>query len=87
MAQEAPATAAAEAAFQESLRTAREQDAMAWELRTATSLAGAWRGQRRTREARDLLASVRARFTEGFGTADLVRAAALLEELDRRVEA
>jgi predicted ATPase len=87
MAQEVPAIAAAEAAFQESLRTAREQDAMAWELRTATSLAGAWRGQRRTREARDLLASVRARFTEGFGTADLVRAAALLEELDRRVEA
>jgi predicted ATPase len=87
MAQGAPATAAAGAAFQESLRTAREQGAMAWELRTATSLAGAWRAQRRIREARDLLASVRARFTEGFGTADLVRAAALLEELDCRAEA
>src|SRR3712207_6117154 len=87
MAQEAPATAAAEAAFRESLRTAREQGAVAWELRTATSLAGAWRGQRRTREARDLLAAGGAGFTEGWGPADLVRAAAVREKLDHGARA
>jgi predicted ATPase len=73
------AALAAEAAFQEALRTAREQGALSWELRSATSLAGLWRGQRRDREARALLAPVHARFTEGFGRADLLRAAALLE--------
>jgi predicted ATPase len=47
-------------------------------------LAELWRGQQRHREAHDLLAPVRARFVEGFRTADLRRAAALLEELSRK---
>jgi predicted ATPase len=81
------AAAAAEAAFQESLRTARGQGALSWELRSATSLAGLWRGRGRHREARDLLAPVRARFEEGFGTADLLRATGLLEELGRAADA
>jgi predicted ATPase/DNA-binding winged helix-turn-helix (wHTH) protein len=81
------ADSAAEAAFQEALRTARGQGALSWELRSATSLAGLWRGQGRHREARDLLAPVRARFEEGSGTADLLRATGLLEELRRAADA
>ncbi|MBV9811928.1 MAG: hypothetical protein JO326_04205 [Acetobacteraceae bacterium] len=70
---------AGEAALLQSLATARAQDALAWELRSATSIARLWRHRRRA-EANDLLASVYGRFTEGFGTADLIAAAALLEE-------
>ncbi len=72
----------AEAAFSQSLRTAREQNVLSWELRTATSLACLWRSEHRAREARDLLAPVYARFVEGFGTPDLLRAAAVLRALD-----
>jgi predicted ATPase/DNA-binding winged helix-turn-helix (wHTH) protein len=71
----------AEALFQRSLDTARDQGAMSWELRTATSLARLWRRQDRGEEAHELLAPIYARFTEGFGTADLVRARSLLNEL------
>jgi predicted ATPase/DNA-binding winged helix-turn-helix (wHTH) protein len=63
------------------LDLARAHQAIAWELRAATSLAAFWRARRRTAEARALLAPVLGRFTEGFGTADLVRARALLSEL------
>jgi hypothetical protein len=73
--------AAAEELFQRSLDTAREQGALSWELRTATSLARLWHGQHRTREAHDLLASVHRRFTEGFETTDLVKARTLLEDM------
>jgi predicted ATPase len=51
------------------------------ELRAATSLARLWREQGRQDEARDLLAPVYGSFTEGFDTADLKDAKALLEEL------
>ena len=54
---------------------------MSWELRTATSLARMWRDQGRNKEAADLLAPVYNRFTEGFDTADLNAARALLNEL------
>jgi len=50
-------------------------------LRTATSLARLWRDQHRPREARELLADVHGRFTEGFQTLDHARAGALLQEL------
>ncbi|HEY0803181.1 MAG TPA: hypothetical protein VGD54_20265, partial [Steroidobacteraceae bacterium] len=73
--------AVAEGLLQRSLDIAREQGALSWELRTATSLARLWHWQRRIREARDLLASVRTQFTEGFETADLVNAKILLEDL------
>jgi predicted ATPase/DNA-binding winged helix-turn-helix (wHTH) protein len=73
--------AAAEGLLQRSLDTAREQGALSWELRTATSLARLWHGQQRTKEAHDLLTSVRDRFTEGFETTDLVKAGALLEDM------
>src|SRR5207247_1574456 len=77
--------AVAEGLFQRSLDTARKQGALSWELRTATSLARLWHGQRRTREAHDLLASVRARFTEGFETADLVKARMVLEDVQKHL--
>jgi tetratricopeptide (TPR) repeat protein len=72
---------AAERAYIASLDWARQQQAKSWELRTATSYARLLRGQGRVREARDLLAPVYGWFTEGFDTADLIEAKALLDEL------
>jgi predicted ATPase/DNA-binding winged helix-turn-helix (wHTH) protein len=73
--------AAAEIQFRRSLDIAHQQGALSWELRAATSLARLWQHQGRICDAHDLLASVYGRFTEGFGTADLVTARALLDEL------
>ena len=75
------AVADAEKCFQRALEVARRQDALFWELRAATSLARLWHGRRRTSQARRLLSAVYRRFTEGFGTADLVAAKALLDNL------
>jgi predicted ATPase len=75
------ATAEAEACFRKALAIAQEQEAKLWELRAATSLARLWRDQGRRVEARDLLAPVYDWFTEGFDTADLKDAKALLDEL------
>jgi predicted ATPase/DNA-binding winged helix-turn-helix (wHTH) protein len=77
----ADAAYAAEALFRRSLDIACQQETLSWELRAATSLARLWRDRRRIREAHDLLAPVYARFTEGFGTADLVTARTLVDEL------
>jgi predicted ATPase/DNA-binding winged helix-turn-helix (wHTH) protein len=77
----ANATAVAEGHFQQSLEWARRQDSLAWELRTAMSLARLQRRQRKTSEARTLLGGVFRRFTEGFGTTDLVAAKTLLASL------
>jgi predicted ATPase len=52
-----------------------------WELRAATGLAQLWAGQGKYCEARDLLAPVYGWFTEGFDTADLKNAKAMLDEL------
>ncbi|MBV9220534.1 MAG: hypothetical protein JOY94_14050 [Methylobacteriaceae bacterium] len=71
----------AERYFLESLNWARRQETPAWELRTAVSLGALWRDQDRAEEARDLVASAYARFTEGFGTVDLQAAKQLLNEL------
>jgi predicted ATPase/DNA-binding winged helix-turn-helix (wHTH) protein len=73
--------AAAEQHLSRSLDLARQQDALSWELRAATSLALLRRDQGRSAEARTLLSAVLARFTEGFGTADIRRAQALLSAL------
>jgi class 3 adenylate cyclase/predicted ATPase len=72
---------AAEASYREALALAQEQSAKLWELHAATSLARLWREQGRRSEARDLLAPVYGWFTEGFDTADLKEAKALLDEL------
>jgi class 3 adenylate cyclase/predicted ATPase len=76
-------TEAAEELYREALRIARKQEAKLWELRAAASLARLRRDQGRRGEARDLLAPVYAWFTEGFDTADLREAKALLDELVR----
>jgi predicted ATPase/DNA-binding winged helix-turn-helix (wHTH) protein len=73
-----PHLAAAEHHFVRSLDWARRQQALSWELRAAINLAELWRGQQRVAEARELLGSVYARFTEGFATADLQHARTLL---------
>jgi predicted ATPase len=52
-----------------------------WELRAAASLARLWRDQGHRAAARDLLAPVYGRFTEGFATPDLKEAKGLLNEL------
>jgi len=71
----------AEACFQQALDVARRQGALSWELRAAASLARFWREQQRVSQAREVLAPVYSRFTEGFETADLVAAKALLASL------
>jgi predicted ATPase len=71
----------AEACFHKSLDIARHQQAKSFELRTATSLARLWQQQGKRQEAHDLLAPVYHWFTEGFDTADLKDAKALLDEL------
>jgi predicted ATPase len=73
--------AEAEACFQQALAVARRQQAKSWELRAATSLSRLWQRQGQRAAARELLAPVYGWFTEGFGTADLQGAKALLEEL------
>jgi len=70
----------ADALFRQALDGAREQGALSWELRAATSLALPLRERDRIAEARDLLGPIYDRFTEGFGTADLVAAKQLLDE-------
>ncbi len=69
------------ACFQQAIATARGRGARMLELRAATSLARLRRDQGGHAEARDLLAPVYAWFAEGFATADLKDAGALLEEL------
>jgi len=73
--------AEAEEAYGLSLAVARKQQAKSLELRAATSLASLWRDQGKREEARDLLNSIYSWFTEGFDTADLKEAKALLDEL------
>jgi predicted ATPase len=73
--------AKAEDSFRTALAIAHEQGTRGYELRAATSLARLWREQGRRGEARDLLAPLYGWFTEGFDTADLKKAKALLDEL------
>lgn len=76
-----PDTAQAIVCFQQALAIARRQQAKSWELRAAISLARLWQQQGKNAEAYDLLAPVYAWFTEGFETADLQEANALLRTL------
>jgi predicted ATPase len=70
-----------EACFQRALDVARRQEAKSLELRAAMSLSRLWQQQSKQAEARALLAPIYGWFTEGFDTADLQEAKALLEEL------
>jgi predicted ATPase len=79
--QAVPDAPQAEACFQQALEVARRQQAKSWELRAAMSLSRLWQQQEKQAEARALLAPIYGWFTEGFDTADLQEAKALLEEL------
>lgn len=73
--------------FGQALDEAHRREALSWELRAATSLARLLRNQRRPADAIACLRLVYDRFTEGFGTADLIAAKQLLvqqTDADRR---
>jgi len=80
--QAVPDASEAEACFQHALTIARHQQAKSWELRAATSLARLWQQQGKRAEAHALLAPIYDWFTEGFDTADLQEAKALLAALE-----
>jgi predicted ATPase/DNA-binding winged helix-turn-helix (wHTH) protein len=80
--QDAPgAAAAAEDHFRHALDWARRQGALSWELRATTSLARLLCNQDRPADAIACLQPIYDRFTEGFGTGDLIAARQLLDEL------
>ena len=72
---------AAENLFRQGLDWARRQAALSPELRCASSLARLWHDRARSEEARQLLAPIYNRFTEGFATYDLGAARSLMEEM------
>ena len=76
-----PDSAKVEAYFAHALAVARAQQAKSWELRAAMSTARLWSDQGKRDAARGVLAPVYGWFTEGFDTADLREAKALLEAL------
>jgi len=79
--QDVPDAARAEASLQQALIIARQQQAKAWELRAAVNLSRLWQQPGKRAEAHELLAPVYGWFTEGFDTADLQEARALLAVL------
>jgi predicted ATPase len=81
--QAAPDAIQAEACFQQALTIARRQQAKSWELRAAMSLSRLWQQQGKRDEACELLAPIYGWFSEGFDTADLQEAKALLAEVSR----
>ncbi|MBI3327718.1 MAG: hypothetical protein HYZ81_13585, partial [Nitrospinae bacterium] len=76
--------AQAEEWFRQALGVARRQQAKSLELRAAMSLSRLWWRQGKRADARDLLAPLYSWFTEGFATADLREAQALLQALGGR---
>jgi class 3 adenylate cyclase/predicted ATPase len=79
--QHADNQAEAETCFHHATAIAQNQQAKSFELRTATSLARLWQQQGKREEAKHVLGDVYGWFTEGFDTADLQDAKALLAEL------
>jgi predicted ATPase len=73
--------AEAESCFHQALDVARHLQAKALELRAALSLSRLWQQQGKQAEAHELLAPLYSWFTEGFDTADLQQAKALLKKL------
>jgi predicted ATPase len=71
----------AEESFREAIDIARRQQAKSWELRATTSLSRLLQKQGRIDEARRMLSEIYNWFTEGFDTADLKDAKALLDSL------
>jgi predicted ATPase len=81
LAQSGNDTAEAEACHKQALEVARAQEARSLELRAACDLARLWGDRGERRKAADLLAPIYGWFTEGFDTADLKEAKALLDAL------
>jgi class 3 adenylate cyclase/predicted ATPase len=79
--QDVPVNRDAEACFQEAIDLARSHSAKSLELRAAMSLCRLWQKRGKKEEARRMLAEIYGWFTEGFDTADLKAAKALLDEL------
>ena len=75
------AQAEAESCYKRAIEIARQQSAKSWELRAARSLARLWQQQGKIAEAQQMLAEIYCWFTEGFDTADLKAAKALLDDL------
>ncbi len=73
--------AEAEECFQKAIEIARQQQAKSLGLRAVMSLSRLWQQQGKKVEARQMLAEIYGWFTEGFDTADLKEAKALLEAL------
>jgi predicted ATPase len=71
----------AESAFQQSLHTAREQGALAWELRGAVSCARSYVNQGRSKQAKALLEGVASRVDPQSGSLDLISAQSILAQL------
>jgi predicted ATPase len=71
----------AETCFRQAIDSARRQSAKSLELRAVMSLSRLLQKKGKTEEARRILAAIYGWFTEGFDTADLKEAKALLEEL------
>jgi predicted ATPase len=71
----------AESCFHRAIEIARQQQAKSFELRAVMSLARLWQRQGKREEGRAMLADIYGWFTEGFDTADLKDARALLDEL------
>ena len=80
---QASPTEEVEGCFRQALEIARPQQAKSLELRAAMSLSRLWQQQGKRAAAHELLAPIYGWFTEGFDTADLQEAKALLEELSR----
>ena len=72
----------AEDSYQKAVQVARQQNARSWELRAMISFAELRQRQRRSKEGLLMLQPVYNSMTEGFDTSDLVRAKALLQELE-----
>ena len=77
-----PDVSEAETSFHQALDLARRQQTKAFELRGAMSLGRLWQSQGKREEACQLMGGIYGRFAEGFDTADLQTAKALLEEFD-----
>jgi predicted ATPase len=71
----------AEACFEQSIKIAQQQKAKSWELRASISLARVYRERGDKKAARVLVTQIYDQFTEGFETADLRDAKALLDDL------
>jgi DNA-binding winged helix-turn-helix (wHTH) protein len=84
LAGEASNAAQAEKSFRTAIELAHKQRAKSWELRATTSLARLLVKRRKRDQAHALLAEIYGWFTEGFDTADLTDAKALLDELTTR---